>query len=160
MSKDDVSGPVDAASIPARGPLMVFPEPLASLMSGRERRALGDVFGLTRFGVNLTRLAPGSISAARHFHSLQDEFLYVLEGTPSLVTNGGEVLLGPGMCVGFKAGTGDAHHLVNRSGVDVLYLEIGDRTSDDSVTYPDDDIALVAGAEGRWSITHKDGSSY
>ena len=139
---------------------MAFPEPFASFMAGRERRALGDVFGLTRFGVNLTRMKPGSISAARHSHTLQDEFVFVLEGTPVLITNGGETLLRPGVCVGFKAGTGDAHHLVNRTEMDVLYLEIGDRTTGDAVFYPDDDVALIRTPEGRWKVVHKDGSSY
>lgn len=160
MSDDKLSVPIDAASVPPRAPLMTFPAPLASLMAGRDRRALGDAFGLTRFGVNLTSLKPGSLSAARHSHSLQDEFVYVLEGTPILITNGGETLLHPGMCAGFKAGTGDAHQLVNRTGEDVLYLEIGDRTPGDTVSYPDDDIALVRTSAGGWEIVHKDGSSY
>ncbi|MDR3437831.1 cupin domain-containing protein [Telmatospirillum sp.] len=160
MPDDKLSAPIEAASVPPRAPLMAFPEPLASLMAGRERRALGDAFGLTRFGVNLTRMKPGSISAARHSHSLQDEFLYVLEGTPLLITNGGETLLHPGMCVGFRAGTDDAHHLVNKTGTDVLYLEVGDRTTGDAVFYPDDDIALDRTGDGRWKIVHKDGSSY
>lgn len=160
MSDDKVPVPRDAMSVPARAPLMVFPDPLASLMAGRERRALGDAFGLTRFGVNLARLRPGSISAARHSHSLQDEFVYILEGDPVLITNGGETPLRPGMCAGFKGGTNDAHHLVNRTEADVLYLEIGDRTPGDAVSYPDDDIALFRTAEGRWAVVHKDGSSY
>jgi uncharacterized cupin superfamily protein len=160
MSDPKFIVPVEAASVPTRAPLMAFPEPLASLMEGRERRPLGDAFGLTRFGVNLTRLKPGSISAARHFHSVQDEFVYVLEGAPSLIADGGETLLSPGMCVGFKAGTGNAHQLVNRSEIDVLYLEIGDRNLSDAVSYPDDDVALVRTAEGRWKVVHKDGSSY
>lgn len=160
MSDDKVPVPLDAMSVPKRAPLMTFPEPLASLMAGRERRALGDAFGLTKFGVNLARLRPGSISAARHCHSLQDEFVYVLEGNPMLITNGGATPLRPGMCVGFKGGTDDAHHLVNQTEADVLYVEIGDRTPGDAVSYPDDDIALVRTADGRWEVVHKDGSSY
>src|SRR6478672_2520748 len=101
-----------------------YPEPFASRVAGREKRVLGDLFGLTNFGVNLTRLRPGSVSSLRHAHSKQDEFIYVLEGRPVLVTNAGEMMLEPGMCAGFRAGTGDAHHLINRSEEDVLYLEM------------------------------------
>ena len=137
-----------------------YPEPFASRVARREKRPLGDVFGLTNFGVNLTRLPPGSISALRHAHARQDEFIYVLAGHPLLVDDRGETELAPGMCAGFKAGTGNAHHLVNRTREDVLYLEIGDRSAGDSVTYPDDDLAAVFGANGAWQFVHKDGSAY
>ena len=137
-----------------------YPEPFASRMAGREKRALGDVFGLTNFGVNLTRLAPGAISALRHAHSKQDEFVYILEGNPTLVTDAGETALEPGMCAGFKAGTGDAHHLINRTQAPVLYLEVGDRSPGDSGTYPDDDLKAALDADGRWIFTRKDGSRY
>ena len=90
-------------------------------MARREKRPLGDLFGLTNFGVNLTRLAPGGESALRHAHSRQDEFIYVLEGKPTLITDAGETPLEPGMCAGFKADTGDAHHLVNRTRSDVVH---------------------------------------
>lgn len=160
MSAAKSSVAIEAASVPTRVSLLSFPEPLASLMAGRERRPLGDLFGLTKFGINLTRLGPGNVSAPRHSHSHQDEFVYILEGTPVLVTNAGETQLRPGMCAGFKAGTGDAHHLANRSDAYVVYLEIGDRTSGDAVTYPDDDIALGQASDGRRQIVHKDGSSY
>ena len=128
-------------------------------MIGREKKPLGDLFSLTNFGVNLTRLAPGSLSALRHSHSMQDEFIYVLQGSPVLVTDVGDTQLHPGMCAGFKAGTGDGHQLVNRSDEDVVYLEVGDRTVGDSAKYPDDDLqaALVS---GDWRFTHKDGTSY
>src|SRR5688572_11176248 len=89
-----------------------YPEPFFSRMSDRVKRPLGDLFGLSNFGVNLTRLAPGGASALRHAHSKQDEFIYVLAGNPTLKTDFGETVLSPGMCAGFKAGTGDAHHLV------------------------------------------------
>jgi uncharacterized cupin superfamily protein len=146
---------IDARSAPVRSPIRTFPEPLASLMAKRERRPLGNLFGLANFGVNLTRLAPGGISAPRHYHSKQDEFVFILEGTPTLIMNGGETELQPGMCAGFKAGSTDAHHLVNKGETDVVYLEIGDRSSDDVVTYADDDIKL----EGKL-VVHKDGSPY
>src|SRR5207248_571997 len=98
-----------------------YPEPFAARVAGRERRALGDAFGLTNFGVNLTRLPPGGMSALRHTHMREDEFIYIIEGEPVLVTNAGETPLRPGMCAGFKAGSGDAHHLINRSGRDVVW---------------------------------------
>lgn len=137
-----------------------YPEPFASRMRGREKRPLGDVFGLQNFGVNLTRLAPGSMSALRHAHSKQDEFVYVLEGHPTLVTDAGETPLEPGMCAGFRAGTGEGHHLVNRTASDVLYLEVGDRTPGDQAVYPDDDLQAVMGTDGKWRFTRKDGTAY
>ena len=137
-----------------------YPEPFAARVSGRDKRVLGDSFGLTNFGVNLTRLKPGAISSIRHAHSKQDEFIYVLEGHPILVTNAGETTLAPGMCAGFRAGAGDAHHLVNRSEEDVFYLEVGDRTAGDDVVYPDDDLRASRDTDGSWSYTRKDGSAY
>jgi len=128
-------------------------------MNGREKRALGDHFGLASFGVNLTRLAPGAQSALLHRHSKQDELVYILEGTPTLVTESGETVLAPGMCAGFAAG-GEAHHLVNKSDRDVLYLEIGDRTPGDEGSYPQDDLKAALGDDGKWRFTHKDGTPY
>jgi uncharacterized cupin superfamily protein len=148
-----------AMDVPPRARRSNYPEPYASRMAGREKRPLGDFFGLANLGVNLTRLAPGGVSALRHAHSKQDEFVYILSGRPSLRTNEGEVELAPGMCAGFKAGTGDAHHLVNRTSEDVLYLEVGDRTAGDRANYPDDDIQAVM-IDGNWRFTHKDGSPY
>ncbi|SNT18061.1 Uncharacterized conserved protein, cupin superfamily [Noviherbaspirillum humi] len=136
-----------------------YPEPFASRMAGREKRPLGDLFGLTNFGVNLTRLAPGAVSALRHAHTRQDEFVYILEGTPMLVTDEGETPLRPGMCAGFRAGSGNGHQLVNRSGADVLYLEVGDRTPGDAATYPDDDLQAQL-VEGKWRFLRKDGTPY
>jgi len=151
---------VSATDAPARTKPSNYPEPFTSRMAGREKRPLGDLFGLTNFGVNLTRLAPGGLSALRHAHSRQDEFIYVVQGQPTLVTNAGETLLRPGMCAGFKAGTGDGHHLVNRTDSDVTYLEVGDRSAGDAVSYPDDDIQLAVGADGKRRFTRKDGSPY
>jgi uncharacterized cupin superfamily protein len=148
-----------ASEVPARSKKTIYPDVFAARVAGREKRPLGDFFGLQNFGVNLTRLEPGSESALRHAHEKQDEFIYILEGTPTLVTDAGEQQLEPGMCAGFRAGTGDAHHLVNRSASDALYLEIGDRTPTESVTYPDDDLKVVW-AEGGWRVSRKDGSSY
>src|SRR5690606_24056744 len=148
-----------ALDVPPRARASNYPEPFAARMAGREKRALGDLFGLSRFGVNLTRLAPGAQSSLRHAHSAQDEFVYILQGRPTLVTDRGEVELAPGMCAGFKAG-GEAHHLVNRGAGEVLYLEVGDRTPGDAVTYPDDDIQAVLDQTGRWRFAHKDGTPY
>jgi len=149
-----------AAEAPPRTKPSNYPEPFASRMVGREKRPLGDLFGLTNLGVNLTRLAPGAVSALRHAHSRQDEFIYIVQGEPTLITDTGETLLGPGMCAGFKGGTGNAHHLVNRTAAEVVYLEIGDRTAGDAGTYPDDDIQAVLNADGKWGFTHKDGTPY
>jgi uncharacterized cupin superfamily protein len=128
-------------------------------MAGRNKRPLGDLFGLRNFGVNLTRLAPGAISALHHRHSRQDELIYVVEGEPTLFTDAGETQLRPGMVAGFPAG-GTAHHLENRTARDCLILEVGDRTKGDEGTYPNDDIQAAMGADGAWRYTHKDGSSY
>ena len=159
MNNTTKSAATLASQVPARPKKTLYPDVFAARIEGREKRALGDFFGLQNFGVNLTRLAPGSESALRPSHQKQDEFVYVLEGTPTLVTDSGEQHLGPGMCAGFRAGTGDAHHLVNRSSSDVLYLEVGDRTPGDSVAYPDDDLKLLW-VDGAWQVTRKDGSSY
>jgi len=136
------------------------PDMVRKVAAGRDKRPLGDLFGLTNFGVNLTSLSPGACSALRHAHTKQDEFVYVLEGEPTLVTDAGETLLRPGMCAGFKAGTGDAHHLHNRSRKDVLILEVGDRSAGDSASYPDDDVVGAHGPDGKWIYTRKDGSPY
>ncbi len=148
-----------AADAPPRVKPSNYPEPFASRMKGREKRPLGDLFGLTNFGVNLTRLAPGGVSALRHAHTKQDEFVYILEGRPTLHTDEGRIELAPGSCAGFKAGTGNGHRLVNETDEDVLYLEIGDRTPGDAVIYPDDDLAATfVGGERRFA--RKDGSLY
>jgi uncharacterized cupin superfamily protein len=128
-------------------------------MRGREKRPLGDVFGLRNFGVNLTRFHPSAVSSLRHAHTKQDEFIYVLEGNPTLCTDEGETRLYPGMCAGFKAGTGNAHRLVNNTAEDVLFLEVGDRTPGETGSYPDDDIQTVL-VDGKRQFTHKDGSPF
>jgi len=128
-------------------------------MAGRVKHPLGDVFGLVNFGVNLTRLRPGGISALRHAHTRQDEFVYILEGTATLLTDEGRTPLGPGMCAGFRAGTGNGHCLANESDDDVVYLEIGDRTPGDEGVYPDDDLKAML-VDGQWKFTRKDGTAY
>lgn len=150
---------IHAADVAPRSTPSNYPEPFASRMAGRTKRALGAVFGLTNFGVNLTELAPGTVSALRHAHTTQDEFVYVLQGRPVLRTDAGDTPLAPGMCAAFRAGSGDAHQLLNPTDAPVVYLEIGDRSPGDTVSYPDDDLraALV---EGRWVFAHKDGTPY
>lgn len=150
---------IDALEIPPRSTPSVYPEPFASRMKGREKRQLGDYFGLENFGVNLTRLAPGAISALRHSHTRQDELIYVLQGHPTLHTDEGKELLSPGMCAGFKAGTERASNLINETHEDVIYLEIGDRTPGDEGTYPDDDLKAML-VNGDWKFFHKDGTPY
>ena len=128
-------------------------------MAGREKRALGDIFGLANFGVNLTRLAPNAASALRHAHTKQDEFVYILRGRPTLHTDEGRVQLSPGECAGFRAGTGNGHRLINETTDEVVYLEVGDRTPDDEGSYPDDDIKAMR-VNDRWKFFHKDGTPY
>ena len=158
MSSETKVEPLLAAEAPPRAIQTMYPEPFAAVTAGRLKRPLGDPFGLTNFGVNHTRLAPGAASALRHVHTRQDEFVYVLEGRPTLITNDGARELAPGMCVGFKAANGNAHHLVNRSDADVVLLEVGDRTPGDSVDYPDDDIRYAPSADGKRLFTRKDGT--
>jgi uncharacterized cupin superfamily protein len=150
---------VMAAEVPPRHQASNYPEPFASRMLGREKRVLGNLFGLTNFGVNLTRLAPGAVSALRHAHTAQDELIFVLQGHPLLRTNAGDTPLVPGMCAGFRAGSGDAHQLLNLTAAEVLYLEVGDRSSGDTVSYPDDDL-MASLLDGQWCFTHKDGTRY
>jgi uncharacterized cupin superfamily protein len=148
-----------AAEAPPRTRQSNYPEPFFSRMAGRLKRPLGDVFGLSNFGVNLTRLAPGAISALRHAHSKQDELVYILEGHPTLHTDEGRTPLSPGMCAGFKAGTGNGHCLINETKQDVVYLEVGDRTPGDEGSYPDDDLKAML-VDGKWQFVRKNGSPY
>jgi uncharacterized cupin superfamily protein len=150
---------VDAHTAPLRTKPSNYPEPFFSRMAKRAKRPLGDLFGLKNFGVNLTTLAPGGESALLHRHSKQDEFIYIVSGEPTLVSENGEVTLRPGMCAGFVA-KGAAHQLVNRTDRDVVYLEMGDRTAGDEGYYPKDDIQAVMDGVGKWSFTHKDGTPY
>ncbi|MGH8051280.1 MAG: cupin domain-containing protein [Arenimonas sp.] len=158
---DNNTGPVAviATEVQPRSKKSLYPEPFASRMRGREKRVLGDLFGLTNFGVNITRLSPSAVSALRHAHSKQDEFIYILQGNPTLISDEGETPLSPGMCAGFKAGTGNAHQLVNGLQSDAVYLEIGDRTPNDSAIYPDDDLQALM-VDGQWQFLHKDGRRY
>jgi len=136
-----------------------YPEPYRSRMGDRAKRRLGDACGLTRFGVNRVTLGPGAESALRHWHTLADEFVYVLEGEVVLVSNDGEQVLSAGTCAGYPAGKRDAHHFVNRSNAPAVYLEIGNRIDGDNAFYPDDDLMWCENEEGTYAA-HKDGRRY
>jgi uncharacterized cupin superfamily protein len=136
-----------------------YPPPFDRLVATRERRRLGDALGLKNFGVNLLRLPPGCASSQRHWHSRQDEFVFVVAGEVVLVTDGGEQRLTAGMAAGFPAGKPDGHHLINRSARDALVLEVGDRTPGDEADYSDIDM-LVRLIDGEERYVRKDGTVY
>jgi uncharacterized cupin superfamily protein len=150
---------INALDVPPRTKPSNYPEPFRTMMEGRVKRTLGDFFGLQNFGVNMTVLHPGAPSALRHAHATQDEFIYVLSGTLTLHTDEGEQLLTVGMCAGFRAGSGNAHRLVNNATEDAVYLEVGDRTPGDLAVYPDDDLVATL-HQGSWVFSHKDGTPY
>lgn len=138
-----------------------YPEPYRSRVLPREVRRLGEAVGLTRIGVNLVRLEAGKESSMRHWHTREDEFLYVLEGELVLRTNGGEQLLAAGMCAGFAAGSEDGHQLINRSGIAAAYLVISNRDPQDTAHYSDADVDMVwSPPHARGKITRRDGSPH
>lgn len=156
---DKAKPAVDAtAVVPQTG--SSYPAPFDADCAGRERRRLGDAFGLTQFGVNLLRLPPGQWSSQRHWHHREDEFVYVLEGEVALVTDAGEQRLGPGMVAGFKAGVPDGHHLVNRSDRDAVVLEVGTRTQGEEADYSDIDMLVRLDDKGAERYVHKDGTPF
>ncbi len=136
-----------------------YPQPYRSVVAGRSRQRLGNAVGLDQFGVNLTRLKPGAQSALRHWHAAEDEFVFVIEGTLVLHENDGETVLRAGEAAGFKAGVANGHCLINRSGADAVYLEIGTRSRREQVDYPDVDLR-VAKDENGITYTHKSGEPY
>jgi uncharacterized cupin superfamily protein len=150
-NKSTVIDPATVETIRGSG----YPPDLASFTAGRSKRKLGDVAGLTAFGVNLVRLDPGAWSSIRHWHSHEDEFIYIVEGRAVLVTDAGEQALGPGMAAGFRAGVDDGHHLINRTTAAVTYLEVGARREDDDCFYPDADLQY---RHQDGVFTRKDGS--
>ncbi|MEO9135686.1 MAG: cupin domain-containing protein [Casimicrobiaceae bacterium] len=150
---------LDSATAPERRG-SGYPEPFRSRMGNRMKHPLGDACGLTRFGVNLVMLPPDGQSALRHWHTKQDEFVYVLEGEVVLITNAGEQTLRVGDCAGYPGGTPDGHHFINRSDAPARYLEVGNRDPEDEPHYPDDDLALSGDSKGDRRYTHKDGTSY
>jgi len=137
----------------------IYPAPFAAGFERRIKRALGDAGGLTQFGVNLTTLEPGAISSLRHWHAKEDEFVYVLEGEVTLITDAGEEVLRPGMAAAFPAGEADAHQLVNRSAAPATFLEVGTRTANDETAYPDVDLHYYK-RDGRRSFVRKSGEPY
>lgn len=137
-----------------------YPDAFKAVVKDRYVRRIGDFGGMTNFGVNIVRLAPGGESSCRHAHSKQDEFVYVTEGELVLETDEGEEIVTAGTCVGFPAGTGDAHRFINKSQQDASFLVVGDRTVNDIVTYPDVDLHAAFGSDGRLAFTRKDGTPY
>ena len=150
---------LDAMAISARTG-SVYPEPFRSRVLPREKRALGDAFGLTKIGVNHTILPPDVESSMRHWHTHEDELIFVLSGELVLRTDSGEQTLLPGMVAGFVSGNGDAHQFINRGAVPAVYLEISNRDVKDAAAYPDVDLACRRDDEGRYVFSHKDGSPY
>lgn len=146
---------LDAAALDGQRGASGYPEPYRARVAGRTKVKLGDRLGLKNFGVNITRLEPGAESALRHWHTRQDEFVYVLKGTLVLVSDTGERELCAGMCAGFPAGKADGHHLVNRSDRIAVYLEMGDRSPGDEACFPDDDLLHRDG-----QFFHRDGTPW
>jgi uncharacterized cupin superfamily protein len=156
MSTAKVFNPMDVPQSNASG----YPAPFRESQRKRWNRRLGDYGGLKNFGANHVRVEPGGHSSARHAHSKQDEFVYILEGEFVLVTDAGRKTVGPGTCVAFPAGTGDGHHFLNETDKDAAFLVVGDRTAGDEVIYPDIDLELNAGPDGVKMFKHKDGTPY
>jgi uncharacterized cupin superfamily protein len=151
---------LDPATLPARSG-SGYPEPFRGAVAGRVKRALGDPCGLTRFGANLVELPPGCWSSQRHWHSHDDELVYVVSGELTLVTDAGAHRLGPGMIAGFPAGATDGHHLINRSDRPATYIEIGTRVDQDEAVYSDIDMELRRAPEGDgYVFVHKNGEPY
>jgi uncharacterized cupin superfamily protein len=147
---------LDPASVPAKSGSS-YPEPYRAAVEARSWRPLGDALSLKNFGVNLVRLPPGAASSQRHWHSHEDEFVYMLEGEVELITDAGPQTLVPGMCAGFPAGKADGHHLINRSDRDAVFLVVGDRRRGmDAAEYPDIDMN-GRWAGDKWAYFHKDG---
>jgi len=158
MSEDNKPCWLDSLAVAARTG-SGYPAPFDEAVAGRAKRALGNALDLTQFGVNLVTLAPGVWSSQRHWHENEDEFVYVLEGEVTLVTDAGEKVLKPGMAAGFPAGRADGHHLINRSDKPVLYLEVGTRADHEEAHYSD--IDMVARKEGgRFVFTRKNGDPF
>jgi uncharacterized cupin superfamily protein len=150
---------IDIAAIPEENGSTGYPVPFRSLVEGRIRKRLGDAGGLTQFGVNLCRLRPGAASSQRHWHTSEDELVYMLEGEAVLIEDAGETVLKPGDVATFKAGVRNGHHIVNRSDRDVLLLEVGTRSLNDSGEYSDIDMKFVM-EDGVDRYLHKDGTPY
>lgn len=148
---------LDPATVEARTGT-IYPPPFDEIVRGRSKRSLTKALGLTQFGVNITELAPGAASGHRHWHTHEDEFVYVLEGEVTLVSDAGEQVLGPGMCAGYPAGRPDGHHLVNRTDRPAVLLEVGTRDARDEAHYPDVDFHCAPNRYERPAFARKDGS--
>ena len=153
------AGGIDPREIEARTGTG-YPEPFREKVVDRAKRALGDAFGLSRYGVNLVDLSPGTWSSQRHWHTHEDEFIYVISGHLTLITDAGEQILTAGMVAGFPAGDSNGHHLINKSNEMASYLEIGDRNSQDEAFYPDIDLLYKRNDEGEHQFTNRDGLPY
>jgi uncharacterized cupin superfamily protein len=149
---------LDPLSLPPRTGT-IYPPEWAKAVVGREKRALGDPFGLTQFGVNLTTVPPGAWSSHRHWHEAEDELIYIVSGEVVLIDDDGEHVLKAGMCAGFKAGVANAHHLVNRSAQPATVLEVGTRSPNERAHYAEADMQASKTPDG-WKVLRKDGSSY
>jgi uncharacterized cupin superfamily protein len=126
-----------------------YPKEFAHSIVGREKQKVGDAVGLTHFGVNIARIKAGGASALRHWHTSEDEFIYVLEGELVLQEDDGEIVLKPGDAAGWPANGGIGHCMVNRTNKDALYLEVGTRSKDEHVHYPDVDFVMKRTDRGR-----------
>jgi uncharacterized cupin superfamily protein len=157
--KKTQKGAVDAREIEPRTGTG-YPEPYRQRVVDRSKRALGDAFGLSRYGVNLVELSPGTWSSQRHWHTHEDEFVFVVSGELTLITDAGEQTLRPGMVAGFPAGDTNGHHLINKSSAVASYLEVGDRNPKDEVFYPDIDLLYRINDEGEHKFTNRDGVPY
>jgi uncharacterized cupin superfamily protein len=149
---------VDPATLPEESG-SPYPSPFDELVRGRHRRRLSPVLGIDAYGVNLLRVEPGAMSSARHWHSEQDEFVYVLEGEVVLVTDEGETPLKAGMAAGFPAGNPNGHTIANRSDSDAFVLEVGNRPDEEDVTYPDIDMSNQV-RNRKPNFLRKDGSAF
>ncbi len=149
---------IDIANLPVNS-RSTYPEPFNRVVVGRSRKRLGDAAGLDQFGVNLTTLKSGAASAVRHWHEKEDELVYILEGEVVLIEDGVETVLKAGDAAGFKANVPNGHHLVNKSGSDAVFLEIGTRSKNERAEYPDVDLRAIRDDSGA-RYTHKDGKPY
>src|SRR6204780_1743698 len=149
---------IDIAKVPTETRIG-YPPPYDRVTIGRERKRLGNAVGLDQFGVNLTTLKPGAASALRHWHEKEDELVYILHGEVVLIEDAGETVLRPGDAAGFKAGTPNGHHLVNKSNADAVLLEIGTRSKHERAEYPDHDLLVVRDDDGQ-RYTRKNGQPY
>lgn len=144
--------PLDPLTLPNTKGQTIYPPPFDKIVAGRTKRKLGDIFGISNFGVNQTHLDPDGASALFHSHQKQDEFIYILRGTATVRYGEEEYTVKSGDCFGFPAGTGLAHQILNKYDKELIYLEIGDRTANDIVEYPEDNLKAQLNAQGKWEL--------